>query len=272
MTRESSNINSFINDYLDENLPKKYTKRSPWYSKQNNEMIYLYRNYVFNERINEKMNLEYDIKEENNSEEVFNIYPEIPKKLSLYKTFKYRKAIKNFIMFHYSIKASTFIERKILKETKSEVAYIYDRQQYKYLIPSLFITPFCFNSQILFIPFCFTLLITYTQSYIGNFLFFLNYNDILMKYQINKHYKLGRETADFVEFLNRDCAEVNTSINKKFEKYFVKDIWDMDFKGEKLVDYLAKPISRNNYHQECLKRFQEEKMQKAKKEGIKQNL
>lgn len=225
--------------------PKRYTKKR--YLLPDHEIKYLYKNYIFNDLVSDKIILGYD---ENITDNIYNIYPIHPRKLNFFRKFKFRKAIKNFIIYQYSIKARTYVERKILKESKSEVKYIYERQQHKHIIPFCLISPFL--NPTIGIPILIAIIINYFKSYSGDFIFFRNYNEILMKYQINTYYKLGSDTKEFIDYLNSDPKQINKN-NQKFDKFFVDDIFDIEFeKEDEMIDYLSRNIPIN-YHQEYLK-------------------
>jgi hypothetical protein len=96
------------------------------------------------------------------------------------------------------------------------------------------------------------------NQYTGNILFYLNYNDMLMRFQINQYYKLGRESSNFVNYINSNKDEsfvFKDGKNKNyFDKFFVEDIYEVKFEdGDRIVDYLKNPLSGKNHHQEILK-------------------
>ena len=253
-----------------ENNKSRYTKKSFNIFKPDHEILYLYKNYVFNERIKDMIVLNYDIdKNEKDEPGNFDVYPEVPKKLSLWTCVKNRKAIENFIIYQYSIYAATFIERKVLKETKQDVCYSFRKQQYRYSIPLVFLSGVMVRSlgALVFVSSLF--LISYKYDIFGNLIFLLNMNDILMKYQINTYYKLGKETKDFVNYLEVDkYQKIPTFIaNGKdyYDKFFVEEIFDIKFeKDDKLVDYLNAEVFSADYHRTQLSKLEKENKEKKR--------
>jgi hypothetical protein len=252
---------------------KKITK--PFKKKE--ELLYLYKNYVFNERIKDLIVLRYDLdKPENNANDEnalsasLNIYPEIPKKLSFLVCLKYRKAIQNFIIYQYSKYAETFVERKILKETKKDVFYIYKKQQLRYLMAFYIISSLLMRSANGFLLVSCSVLFSYKFDTLGNFIFLLNLNDLLMKYQINTFYILGKETRDFVNYIENQRKENNFEFmrNNKdyYDKFFVNDVYEVKFeKNDKIVDYLKAENVLVDYHNQSLNRLQSDYKEKNDK-------
>ena len=57
--------------------------------------------------------------EYNEEDEVpLKLYEKLPINCGLYFSFKHRKAIKNFLKYQYSRKASTYIEKSMLRDIK----------------------------------------------------------------------------------------------------------------------------------------------------------
>jgi hypothetical protein len=253
-----------------ENNNSRITKKSFNIFKPDHEILYLYKNYVFNERIKDMIVLNYDLdKSENDDYENFDVYPEVPKKLSLWTCIKHRKAIENFILFQYSIYAATYVERKILKETKQDVCYSFRKQQYRFALPLIFLSGVMVRSLggLFFVYSLF--FFAYKLDLIGNIIFLLNMNDILMKYQINMQYKLGRETKEFVNHLISDKIDNNPSNNNSlknyYDKFFVENIFDVKFeKEDKLVDYLKSEIYSSDYHRKQLNKLEKEMRENKK--------
>ena len=251
----------------------RYTVK-PWFFQRDNEILYLYRNFLFNERYNDRLNLDYDFEasKENLQNEGLNIYPEIPKKLNFLKILKYRKAIRNFIIYQQSIKAKTFVERKILKEGKSDLVYIYEKTQLTVFYSVSLFYILLFRNKISLGIFLISSYLNFSRNYLGDFLFMLNFNEILMKYQINPYYKLGRETKDFVNYLENNLRFEGEEIigkpsreKKYFDKFFVDDIFDLKFEPEhEFFDYLANTKSNCDFHQEYLKKLEKETRNKIK--------
>jgi hypothetical protein len=220
------------------------------------EILSMYKIFVFNERINEKHALKYNLSDKI-SENDFKIYPDIPKKLSFFRMMKFRKAIKNFITYQYSKNANTFVERKILKEAKSDVYYIFRKQQIPYLIVG-FLAMFITRSPFIILP-CLSI---YCLDIPGEAMLLFNLNDLLMKYQINKFYRLGRETNDFINYLNNYKNSDNIVFQEKnknyYDKFFVKNIMDVKFeKEDNIVDYLQVETTLN-FHKNILDLRQQE--------------
>jgi hypothetical protein len=251
----------------------RYTVK-PWFFQRDNEILYLYRNFLFNERFNDRLNLDYDFEasKENLQNEGLNVYPEIPKKLNFFKILKYRKAIRNFIIYQQSIKANTFVERKILKESKNDLVYIYEKTQLTVFYSVSLFHVLLFRNKISLGVLLISAYLNFSRNYLGDFLFMLNFNEMLMKFQINPYYKLGRETKDFVNYLENNLrfegAEIisKSSREKKyFYKFFVNDIFDIKFEPEDIFfDYLANTKSNYDFHQEYLKKLEMETQNKIK--------
>jgi hypothetical protein len=250
-----------------ENRDRRFTKKSMNIFKRDDEILYLYKNYVFNERIKDRIILRYDLDPKETSgkedENYFNIYPEIPKKLSLRRCWKYRKAIQNFVIYQYSKYADTFVERKILKETKVDVIYIYNKQQYRYLFPFTLISGLILRSYYGVISIMCLSLISYKFDFFGNIIFLFNLNDMLMRYQINTYFNLGKEAKEFVNYLEADRNEKIVKFENRnkeyFDKFFVDEILDIKFeKGERLVDYLKAENISVDYHRQYLKKLETE--------------
>lgn len=252
---------------------KKITKKF----KKNEEILYLYKNYVFNERIKDLIVLRYDLnKQKNNLNDEqalsasLNIYPEIPKKLSFTVLLKYRKAIQNFIVYQYSKYAETFVERKILKETKKDVFYIYKKQQYRYLLAYFILSSLLIRSQYGFLLVSCSFLFSYKFDTVGNILFLLNLNDLLMKYQINTFFNLGKETRDFVNYLENhrreNIFEFMRNNKDYYDKFFVNDVFEVKLeKFDKIVDYLNAENVLVDYHNQSLNRLQSDYKEKNDK-------
>jgi len=252
---------------------KKITKKF----KKNEEILYLYKNYVFNERIKDVIVLRYDLnKQKNNLNDEqalsasLNIYPEIPKKLSFTVLLKYRKAIQNFIVYQYSKYAETFVERKILKETKKDVFYIYKKQQYRYLLAYFILSSLLIRSQYGFLLVSCSFLFSYKFDTVGNILFLLNLNDLLMKYQINTFFNLGKETRDFVNYLENhrreNIFEFMRNNKDYYDKFFVNDVFEVKLeKFDKIVDYLNAENVLVDYHNQSLNRLQSDYKEKNDK-------
>lgn len=257
-----------------ENNNTRFTKKSANIFKKDGEILFMYKNYIFNERIKDRIFLKYDQdRKENNITEdsaLFNIYPDVPKKLSFRKCWKNRKAIQNFIIYQYSRYADSFVERKILKETKVDVINIYEKQQYRYLISVAFLSGLPLRS---FVGIMFVTGITifsYKYDTIGNIILFFSLNDILMKYQINPYFNLGKETKEFFNYLEADRNDMNVNFDKRnkeyYDKFFVYDIYDLKFeKGDIIVDYLKAENLYLDYHRQFLKKLQSEYKENNKK-------
>jgi hypothetical protein len=277
-------MNSLKNNYSESNKepdfykkPERYTPK-PWLLQRDYEILYLYRNFLFNERFNDKINLDYETHHnEKISDEAFNLYPEIPNKLNFWKLVKFRKAIKHFIIYQHSLKAPTFAERKILKEAKNDVVYIYEKTQHNIIWCLSIFAILLFRNKFTAGLITISSYLNYNHNYLGDFLFMLNSNELLMKYQINQYYKLGKETYEFIKFLEGTYNE-GTNINPKqihnkhpkrdikyYEKFFVNDIYDLKFeKDDELIDYLCSPKSNYDFHQEYLRKLESQNTLKLK--------
>ena len=106
------------------------------------------------------------------------------------------------------------------------------------------------------------------KNYLGNFLFMLNSNEFLMKYQISTKYKLGKETIDFINYINSNLDDNSIQFKNKnkhyYNKFFVKDIYDLKFEpDDELYNYFA---ARSNYdfHQEYLKKLESQAKYRAR--------
>ena len=253
-----------------ENNKSRYTKRSFNIFKPDQEILYLYKNYIFNERIKDMIVLNYDSdKSENDDNRNFDVYPEVPKKLSIWTCIKNRKAIENFIVYQYSIYAASFVERKILKETKQDVCYIFRKQQYRSGLPLIFLSGVVVRSLGGLFLVCSLFFFTYKLDIIGNIIFLSNMNDILMKYQISTHYKLGRETKEFLnhitDYKNSHNQIYDSSRKYYYDKFFVDNIFDVKFeKEDKLVDYLKAETYSSDYHRKQLNKLDKEMRENKK--------
>lgn len=253
---ESEKHSNFYDRY------ERYTTK-PWLFQRDNEILYLYRNFLFNERFNDRINLDYENPNEKNShsKEAFNLYPEIPNKLNFWKLVKFRKAIKHFIIYQQSLKAPTFAERKLLKESKNDVVYMYEKTQYRIIFYMSLFAILLFRNKFTLGIIIVSSYLNYNHNFMGDFLFCLNSNELLMKYQINNCYKLGKETQDFIRFLEGSFSEGEDTKNirgtKYYTKFFVEDFYDLKFeKDDELFDYLCNPKSNYDFHQEYLKKIE----------------
>jgi hypothetical protein len=224
-----------------------------------NELLYNYRNYNFDFHLNDHTFLGYS----ENEETTFNLYDQLPKKISFFKLFKYRKPIQNFILYQYHLNANTFAEKKLLKEVKTEVNLLYEKDQFKYSsmigLCSILLTRNIIGWFVLVFAYALSV-----NSVVGDLIFFKRSNDIMMKFQINSFYKLGRETKDFVRYLNDNCDVKSLKYRKEksyYDKFFV-NFEDITFeKDDKLIDYLD-PSCFNikvNIHQELLETLKKQK-------------
>jgi len=75
---------------------------------------------VFNQHLNDTIFLNYD----EEKELPMQLYNRLPQKLSIFKIIKYRNTIGSFIKYQTNLYASTYVERKILKQTKQVNAFI----------------------------------------------------------------------------------------------------------------------------------------------------
>ena len=242
-------------------LGEYYTKDPGWAG--GTEFRYILRQFYFNDRLNDLLNLHY-----NEDEKVaFNLYPEIPKKLSLWKIFKNRKAIDNFINYQCNIYAPTYVERKILKEMRSDIHRLYTKQQAYYLVPLLVINFYLFKGTIgLSLTFLSWLYFT-THDTLGDIVFMFNSNSYLMKYQINIFYKLGRDTTDFVNYIKADKDEKVLKYNKNkeyYDKFFAKNLYAIKIEPEdKLFNYLDS-YGKVDFHQRMLEIYEKQREDKEK--------
>ena len=252
------------------NIFNKYDRftKKPWFFQRDDEILYLYRNFLFNERLNDKLCLDYDIDENTSMDEVFNIYSNIPKKIKFFKIWKNRKTIHNFIIYQQSIKGKTFVERKILKESKSDVNYLYEKSQNNLFLTLSTGLIFLIRTKLTFIFVSLMYFVNSNKNYLGNFLFMINSNEFLMKYQISTKYKLGQETIDFINYINSNLDENSIQFENKnkqyYNKFFVKDIYDLKFEpDDELYNYFA---ARPNYdfHQEYLKKLESQAKYKTR--------
>ncbi len=225
--------------------------KSRWIFQPDHEFLYIYRKFIFNDRLNDLINLEYD--ENKVEKKSFQIYDEIPLKVDFLKLLKYHKAINNYIIYRYSIKAATFEERKILKESKRDIIYILNRRQYVYTFPFIFLTCLYFQSYAYFSFVLGIYCLNNKYEFFGKALLLANYNEFLMKYQLGQNFKLGRETNEFVKFVNSNKQLETVYKSKKYyEKFFVEDIFEIKFEKEDIIhEYLVNDI-KMDYHQKYL--------------------
>lgn len=223
------------------------------------EILYRYKVYLINNLIcDEKIVNSF----ENSDDVVFNLYDDIPKKISLIKLIKYKKAIVNFIIYQYHLKANTFIERKILKEVKTEVNLIYTHKAWRYNTLTYLLglaTIRTFIGKMILLTFLTVNLIT--PESIPDLILLCNSNNILMKYQINSYYKLGRETKDFVDYLNsaKDETQLQYKRDKDYYEKFFNNFEEIKFEREDvLYDYL-KPTKSTNFYEEIVNSMQKYK-------------
>lgn len=191
------------------------------------------------------------------NEGVFNLYNEIPEKLSLYKIFKYRNTIKNFIFYQCSIKYESYTERNILKEINKGMFDIYGKKQYKFIGVLLMIGFFLSKGVFGKISFFALIYINYKFDITGNISFFANANELLMEMQINPHYKLGRETREFVQTLKESESEIT---NSKFKKYFEKNAFDIELSpGDTYYNYRQENYTIYDYHKHLLQTLEKKR-------------
>jgi hypothetical protein len=168
------------------------------------------RNQV-NSQINDMINLKF-----NEKENFFDLYDNIPKKLSLFKILKYRNEIRNFIIYQYSKKADTFVERKLLKDTKSyccKYMNIYPIKNFSFLLICSIITtghPLLLR-YLIFVN-------SIWSYYFSNKLWWIkNNNTILLNFQMNSNYKLGLETKEFIYLIEKDLLNELKKIKENRE-------------------------------------------------------
>lgn len=152
-----------------------------------------------NTQINDLIALKY-----NETEEVpFQLYNENPIKLSFWNQLKNRTFIQNFIVYQYSIKAKTFVERKLLKTTKSHccrnmITYKLKNFTFFFLMSTFLVGHPGLKKNILL---C---------SLLGIWLFsdgywwLRNNRNIMLNYQINSFFKLGKESKEFICFIENE--------------------------------------------------------------------
>lgn len=152
-----------------------------------------------NSQINDLITLNY-----NELEEVpFQVYNENPKKLSLKNQFKFYLPIQNFIIYQYSLKANTFLERKLLKTTKSTCCRNMITVQIKNF-SFCFLMTFFFVGHPGLIKHILAFSIIATTLFSKPYWWFKNNRNIMLNFQINSHFKLGRETKEFICFIEND--------------------------------------------------------------------
>ena len=113
MNNNSNNKKNDTNNAENAKLKKKYNRK--------NARI-IGNQLTFDESLNNCILLNYN--EEEAHKLPYQLYNTIPENLSYWKLFKYRHAIKSYIDYQTNIYAKTFVERKILKETKQVLIYI----------------------------------------------------------------------------------------------------------------------------------------------------
>ena len=204
-------------------------------------------------RINSFYNDQSLLKASEQKEFPFKLYEEIPKKLSTIFIWRNRKYLQNFIVYKYSTWADTFVERRILKETKRECINYKYKASY-YLICGLITFMILMRrSTILNL---FAILTSYqlsNTSFISDLKFYLNLNNHLMKFQINEKYQLGRDTRQFIKYL-QNKAYLNDDSNKKFKKFIQTEILKIKFEDE-YFDYLASTVVFD-FHDELTKKME----------------
>jgi hypothetical protein len=225
--------------------------KSTWFFLPDHEVLYIYRKFIFNDRLNDLINLDYD--ESKIEKKSFEIYDEIPIKINFLKLLKYFKAINNYIIYQYSIKAQTFEERKILKESKNDMMYILNRRQYVYTLPLFFISCLYFQSMTYYYFIIGIYCLNFKYDLFLKALLLANYNEFLMKYQIGLNFKLSRETREFVKYVNSN-KETETFHKPKnyYEKFFVEDIYEVKFEKEDQLHQYLLNISNQDYHKKYL--------------------
>jgi len=154
---------------------------------------------AINKQINDILTLKY-----NENEEIpFELYNEIPKKLSFFNLLKFRVPIKNFIIYQYSLYAKTFVERKLLKTTKSYCCKNMISYKFKnftfFSILTIFLVGHPFLKKYL-------LLLNFLgNAFLGDEYWWMKNNrEIMLNFQINNHFKLGRETKEFIKFVENN--------------------------------------------------------------------
>ncbi len=163
---------------------------------QQNLLTHTVKKISINTQINDLLALKYD-----ETEEVpFQLYNENPKKLSIWNQIINRTYIQNFIIYQYSLKAKTFVERKLLKTTKTYccrnmVTYKLKNFTFFFLMTTFFVGHPGLKKNILIFSLMGSLL--FSDSY----WWLKNNRSILLNFQINSYFKLGRETKDFVCFI-----------------------------------------------------------------------
>jgi hypothetical protein len=231
------------------------------------EAKFLLRRIQFNQNIIDRIIFKY----EKDDEAIhFRLYENIPIKVKLFKLIKYRKAISNFIQYQVSIKANTYVERKILRDTDLQLDHIMERKlHYFFIFPAVAMI----LSRSSFVKFS-IFLITYhimSEGYLSNLFFMFHYNDILMNMQINSFYKLGRETSDMVKFLNNNRSIEDSFYNKKqeyYNKFFVNEIHEVNYEPEdELFNYLdpSHPIYKIDFHKDFITKIERERRIKESK-------
>jgi hypothetical protein len=158
----------------------------------------------------------------------FELYNELPRKLTIMGVIKNRKIIKNYLNFQTNIYQETYIERSLVTTVNEQNEFI---QNYSML---LCLPPLCLS---MFREY----FILGTISFIGiitlpTIFSIAYYNEFLQKFQINSFYKLGRDTQDFVRYLNNEPLKFREQ--SYFDK-FKNELTDIPLdKGEKLLSYV----------------------------------
>jgi hypothetical protein len=215
------------------------------------------------DKVNSFYNDQVILKAEEQKEFPHKIYDKIPEKLSLYFVWRNRKYLQNFVIYNYSIWADTFVERRILKDVKSEcIKYKDNTVKYTFftLLGSLIIMRknIYFNLLALFIVYQ-----SLHSYFLADIMFYKNLNNILMKFQINEKYRLGKETREFIKFLN-DRAWLNEEGKlSRYNKFIENDIFKIHL-HEKYFDYLT-PAKEFDFHEELTKKLERKRLNQIEK-------
>lgn len=189
-----------------------------------NVFRYTVKKLNINRQINDLITLKY-----NENENIpFELYDELPKKIKLWTLIKYRTPIQNFIIYQYSINAKTFTERKILKTTKSYCLRNMNTFPFKNFTFFFLITNFLVGHPLL--KKYLNIINIFGSIYLSQTYWWLrNSRVIMLNFQINSFYKLGRESKEFIMFLenkgygllDKDPQNTVKNSNNK-NKFFIK--------------------------------------------------
>jgi len=172
---------------------------------------------TINSHINDMINLKYT----ENDNIPFDLYNENPKKISLINIIKFRNPIRNFIVYQYSIKAKTFVERKLLKQTKlicCRNMNTFPLKTFTIILVSIFFlvgNPSLKRKLILL-----NLLSSFTLA--EQYWWIRNSKNIMLNFQINSFYKLGRETKEFIQFMENNGFDLLVENNKNNKNYLFR--------------------------------------------------